>query len=149
MFDLKLVFIYTGKWRCNYMNSILQTLKESFILDSSFEKAYLDDESYNKLYNIARDLKPGQHNPLDEYEYDSNLKKYYKKIPVQLSDSEVSQYVSLRTLEIFKDIKYESTLQNQKLNTIRKVILFWCILTVLSIVAEVIWGVYIYSIIIR
>ncbi|PYG86867.1 hypothetical protein LY28_02688 [Ruminiclostridium sufflavum DSM 19573] len=106
------------------MNKNIEQFYEKYGL---FEKEYLPEEEQERLNALGPDSgekafgKYG-YEPEGLYEY-----RFYRKIPPQLTDLQLNNIVLLKLLEKTEDM-------NSKQNTIKNILIFWLILTVLGVV---------------
>lgn len=111
-----------GMGKC--MNKFYEHFYEEYDL---YEKEYLPEEEQERLNSLPLD---SDEEPFAIYGYEPNglyEYRFFKKIPLQLSDSQLNNIILLKLLE-------ESKYMNKKQNTIKNILIFWCILTVMAIV---------------
>lgn len=118
------------------MNKTIEEYRKQFIKENLYERHYLPEDEAIKIRTNYELLNT------DEYadvEFDS-LGMPYRSTLTEVSDAELNQYALLKILETMNK-------QEQKVNTIRGIMVFWCILTVLNIIGTLIWLAQIYKII--
>ena len=64
----------------------------------------------------------------DDYEYDEKNYKFhfYKLVPSEISEKELEQYISIKTLESIKAV-------NEKLDTIKFILILWFVLIIIGV----------------
>lgn len=116
------------------MNKLLEDYREQFIEENDhYEKVYLSKYEQDRLNQqvIEKNYKEG--NPFEEYYYEEtedDLYRFYDTKPMEVSDSELNQYISMKMLEVTKEM-------NEKQNTIKDILIFWLILTIISIIGSI------------
>ena len=106
------------------MNKYFEHFYEEYEL---FEKEYLPEDEQERLNSLPLD---SDEEPFAMYSYEPNglyEYRFFKKIPLQLSDSQLNNILLLKLLE-------QSEQMNNKQRTIKNILIFWCTLTVIGIV---------------
>lgn len=106
------------------MNKYFEQFYEEYDL---YEKEYLPEEEQERLNSLPPD---SNEEPFAMYGYEPNglyEYRFFRKIPLQLSDSQLNNIILLKLLEQSEDM-------NKKQSTIKNILIFWCILTVIGIV---------------
>lgn len=111
------------------MSKIFEDYKASFLLKNFTVKTELPDmtnEQFHKLPEVEKKL--------IQSSYNSELQKrcYHKLEPYNISDVQLQQYAAIKTIDLLISM-------NEKQDTIKKILIFWCTLTVLGLVGWVIW----------
>lgn len=129
------------------MNKVIEGYRNSFLSENSHEIEYLSNEEYKTLYYQARDsmLSESGINPLDDIEYDYEKKKYYRIVPAKLNREDISELLQYKTLEALDKINRGINGANERIKVIKGILVFFCVLVILSIVGQLIWGAYILS----
>ncbi len=106
------------------MNKLFEHFYEEYDL---YEKEYLPEEEQKRLNSLMFD---SDEEPFAMYGYEPNGLyefRFFKKIPLQLSELQLNNIILLKLLEESKDI-------NKKQSTIKNILIFWCVLTVIGVV---------------
>ena len=96
------------------MNKYFEQFYEDYNL---FEKEYLPEEEQERLNSLSVD---SDEQPFAKYAYEANGSfeyRFYKKIPIELSDIELNNIILHKLLEQSKEI-------NKKQTVIRNVVIF-------------------------
>ncbi len=112
------------------MSKLLEECRVQFIKDNDYyDKVYLNESEQEKLNRQIIEDNFKDSNPFEDYYYDETedgLYKFYEKKPKEVPDAELNQYISLKMLELNKSM-------NEKQNTIRGILIFWLVLSILSL----------------
>ncbi len=105
------------------MNKYFEQFYEEYNL---FEKEYLPEEEQERLNSLSVD---SDEQPFEKYDYEANGSfeyRFFKKIPIELSDLELNNIILFKLLEQSKEM-------NKKQTVIKNIMIFWCILSILGI----------------
>ncbi len=110
------------------MNSYIKKFKDDFLKthELTFRRIYLSD-SENKEVLKKYKRNPDEIRELYKVEEDTvgNI-HFYTEISEEITDKELSEYVSLKSIQKLDSI-------DDKLLIIKNIMLFWCVLTVVGI----------------
>ena len=116
------------------MNKIIEEYRKKFIIENDFyEKVYLTDEEQEKLNQLVHNGFENEESPFKKYKYEnigSSKYKFYEAKPIEVSDSELNQYISMKMLDLTKEM-------NDKQSTIKNIMVFWVILTIISLFGSI------------
>ena len=112
------------------MNKQFEEYKMQFIEENGlYDKEYLSEEENDEL-NQKIDEGTATGNPFEDYDYEYereyNWYKFYKKVPYEISESDLNLYIAMNILKINKSME-------QKQNTMKNIIVFWYVLTFIYI----------------
>jgi hypothetical protein len=116
------------------MSKIFEDYKREFLIENFPEKTELPDMTDDLFDKLTAEEKKHI-----EGSYNYQLKKYcYHKVePYYVDDVQLQQYTAMKTMDIFKSIDKKIDLSeqiNEKLDTIRKILIFWCALTIIGLI---------------
>lgn len=119
------------------MNSNIKNLKDDFIEKQglNISRKYVDESEYNDLLEKYR-TRLGKKEVLEKYQVEEDESyniKFYTEEPEETSDEELSQYISLKLIE-----KLESLEKKQE--TMKSIMIFWFVLTIIGIICVVYFG---------
>lgn len=103
------------------MKEDFKTYRNKCINNNFFNKEEIDYEYYNDLSDEEKN---------NYCEDELGLNKYYKKIPIELSNEELGVCIQIRQLEIAEEM-------NQKQSIIKDIMIFWLIVSIVSIVITI------------
>lgn len=116
------------------MYKMLEKYRDEFSEDNDYyEKVYLPEDEQQKLNQQVIEDNFKESDPFELYyceETEGNLYRFYEKKPKEVSDAELNQYISLKMLELTKAM-------NEKQNTIQIILIFWLILTIISLLGTI------------
>ncbi len=116
------------------MIKMLEKYRDQFIEDNDYhEKIYLPEDEQEKLNQKIIENNYKESNPFEIYYYEETedgLYKFYDKKPKEVSDAELNQYISIKMLELTKSM-------NEKQSTIQGILVFWLILTIISLLGTI------------
>lgn len=99
--------------------------------DLIYEKEFLSEEENDKVSEvfIIGDIEV-KDEILKKYDYDYDDRtfryRFYKSVPSGITEEQINQYIAIKTLENLRDI-------SGNINTIRYIMQFWFILSLLSL----------------
>ncbi len=110
------------------MNSYIKNVKDDFLKthELTFRRIYLSD-SENKEVLKKYKKNPDEIRQLYKVGEDTvgNI-RFYTEISEEVSDKELSEYISIKAIQKLDSI-------DNKLSTIKNIMIFWCVLTILGI----------------
>ncbi len=122
------------------MNNIIQVYKDNFIKQQKLtcRRIYVSDSENDKLnskYNESQSNK-------DEIEKDFKVEKnasgwynFYTEQSQDITDEELSQYISMKLIQKLDSI-------DDKVDTMKNIMIFFVVLTVLGIVGSFLFAIY-------
>ena len=115
------------------MSTKIEDAKMEFLKTNKllYDKKFLSEEENEKLsdeYLIGDSVAKDEILEVYNFDYDEKNSEFhfYKQIPISISDKEMEQYILINVLNTIKSM-------NGKLNTIKCVIKFWFILTIIGV----------------
>lgn len=116
------------------MSNIIEKHKEEFLneYELGFKKEYFGEKENTDLNEVIQNGEQNEVNRiLEEYNYDfddgKNTYLFYKKVPLNYSKEDIDQFIQLKILEHTKNT-------NSNINTIKGIIVFWFVLTLLGLI---------------
>lgn len=105
------------------MDNDVKVYKENLIENIFYKEEEITKEEYKKLdkeerFTLGSDLGEGE--------------KYYKKMPLNIDDSELAPMIQLKIYEKLQQI-------DNKQETIKNIMVFWLIITIIGLAVVVIW----------
>ena len=107
------------------MNKILEEYKNKFKLEFAYEKKYLSEDEEKEI-RPADLLDNGSQN----YAFDESNHKWYKKVLIDVPNDQFNTFIFMAMLDAHRDIKEKQT-------TIKNIMVFWVILTILNLIGEI------------
>ncbi|HEX9058620.1 MAG TPA: hypothetical protein VF941_00410 [Clostridia bacterium] len=102
------------------MNELLEEYRKEFLIKHLYEYEDLTGEEYNALDPKER----------EGFTFDSENFVYRKNVPANVTQSEINECILLKTLECMERM-------DQKMTTIKNIVVFWFALTILSIIGYI------------
>ena len=99
------------------MNKVSEKIKSDFLKNENFEGQEINSEEFKLLSEEDR---------YSQYDYKSSVYHYYKKIPADVTDKEIQEYISIKSFTFLKETE-------SHIRTIKGILTFWVVLAVLSI----------------
>ena len=111
------------------MGTRFEQYRKKFIEENDFyEKEYLPEEEQEELRKRFEENEI-EDNPY-EYERTENGFRFYVKKPAEVSESILNQYILMKTLDYTKAM-------DEKQNTMKNIMIFWLILTIINLIGLV------------
>ena len=114
------------------MNNVFETYKKEFI-KKHLSKNYVSDEVNQELNKKYYSSEISQKEITEKYKFErdsdpgsSNL-YFYTEGASEITDTEFSQYISMKIIDRMREM-------DNKINTIKNILVFWFILTIIGIV---------------
>ncbi len=101
-------------------------LEQFYVEYNLFEKEYLPEEEQERLNSLSVD---SDEQPFEKYDYEANGSfeyRFFKKIPLELSDIELNNIILYNLLQQTKEV-------NKKQTVIKNIMIFWLILTIIVV----------------
>lgn len=109
------------------MSDFLEKYQEEFIINQGLVKAVgVSEERQRELEEMFKGLPAFREEEfLKEHNvtYDYNSKKFYNKVPHELTNQELDRYIAMKSLDILKD-------NNKKITIIRNILIFFFIIAI-------------------
>lgn len=114
------------------MNSIFQDYKTNFLKEQQLthKRKYVSDSDNELLYRKYYKSESDKNEVKKDYKIheDSNGSiKFYTEVSEDISDEELSEYISMKVIQRLDGI-------DEKLYTIKNIMIFWFILTLVGVV---------------
>jgi|LSQX01.1.fsa_nt_gb hypothetical protein len=101
------------------MSKIFEDYKRKFLIQNFPEKTELPDMTDDLFKKLTAEEKKHIHTE-DSYNYKLKKYCYYKIEPHYVEDVQLQQYTAMKTMDILKSIK--------------KILVFWCALTIIGLI---------------
>jgi len=100
-------------------------------MNANFKK-YKDDFIDNNFYDMGCEVTHEEYQKSEDkemyaYHDTGNEQKYYKKEVIELSDEELALGIKIRNYDVNKKM-------NNNIDTIKKIMIFWLVLTIVNII---------------
>lgn len=117
------------------MNKTFEKFKEKFLTNNelNYERICVSEEENKKLNDFAFFSPTAKEAKiLNDYykDVDERGRYFYKKVPADISDEEIKQYAIMKSLEVLKSM-------DKKLDTIKNIMIFWLVLSIISIIGSI------------
>lgn len=103
------------------MSEEFKKYKDNFMVNNFYNVEEIPEEEYNSK---AEDVKEYYYTELQGNNY-----KYFKKTPEQLSNEELNSFLQIRQFELTQQM-------DNKQNTIKNIMIFWMILTIINLIGS-------------
>ena len=117
------------------MNTIVQNYKENFVKENGLDKSrkYVIGEEYAELLKKYKS-RATKNEVLENYEVEEDESyniKFFTEVPEEISEDELSKYISMKTVEKLNGIDY-------KVNIIKNIMIVLLLLTILGILGSLV-----------
>ncbi|TYQ18044.1 UNVERIFIED_CONTAM: hypothetical protein Cloal_0443 [Acetivibrio alkalicellulosi] len=131
------------------MNSVVKDLKDKFIKDNDllFEKVQVSKEENKELQkNYDSSSIHEQEKMGEEYLIEDEIggikidgkKVFYKKRLINITDEEIKDIININSYKFIKET-------NENISTIKNIVIFWCALTIISLIVGIFIALNIYG----
>ena len=110
------------------MSESFNEIKDSFFKTYFYDREFITNEEYEKLdYKI-------------DYTWDDNQLKYFKKIPVDVTNDEIYQFVAIKVFQSISkvnDIQNSLSDMNKNIKTIKDILVFWLAIGIIGAIIAI------------
>ena len=110
------------------MKKLFEEYRKDFVKNNFPKRVYLSQKEYDTL-GLEEDIS-----------YDNKKSAYYKNVSMEITDEELNTFISLRMLEYTENLVQKQkkfTEIDEKINTMKGIMIFWLILTIISLIGSI------------
>lgn len=104
------------------MANAYEQYKQDFLKNNLYEKVKISKKEYDSLEN--------KDNTIIELNDVTSDNIYFRAVPIELSDEEQNNFIFMK---MFNNTKF----LNEKISTMKNIMVFWLILTILSVIGSI------------
>ena len=128
------------------MNANLEEYKKKFVqkFELTIKKNYVIEEENQELTRKYSRSDKEARQILKEYKVESESNelgfhsyRFYKEEAIEISDSEISEYISIKMLNYTIAMQESQNIMKEHQNTMKNIMIFWFITTIISLIGSI------------